>query len=199
MELGRGPLKGDHFAGYLEDDSDLEYSDCSGGSSEDEEKEDQSLEENGDDTNQLLLIPSRSKSHKESITEEDEFDQEMDKEADLLLANLLNQSKSHQNQSASSSHVRGLEEAPPITTEGVAEENKEKNKKVEYYDEIYFDSTSEDEAPVQGLEMKSKSKTKRKVRKLTNDELFYDPNLDDEDEKWVEKQRRTYRNGKTIY
>ena len=31
MELGRGPLKGDHFAGYLEDDSDLEYSDCSAG------------------------------------------------------------------------------------------------------------------------------------------------------------------------
>uniref|UniRef100_A0A1X7TFQ4 Uncharacterized protein n=1 Tax=Amphimedon queenslandica TaxID=400682 RepID=A0A1X7TFQ4_AMPQE len=44
--------------------------------------------------------------------------------------------------------------------------------------------------------MKSKLKTKRKVRKLTNDELFYDPNLDDEDEKWVEKQRRTYRNAK---
>ena len=97
-----------------------------------------------------MLIPSRSKSCKESVTEEDEFDQEMDKEADLLLAKLLNRSKSHQNQSPSLSHGRGLEEAPPITTGDVTERNKEKNKKVEYYDEIYFDSTSEDEAPVQG-------------------------------------------------
>ena len=29
MELGRDPLKSDHFAGYIVDDSDLEYSDCS--------------------------------------------------------------------------------------------------------------------------------------------------------------------------
>lgn len=28
---------------------------------------------------------------------------------------------------------------------------------------------------------------------LTNDELLYDPDMDDEDEKWVIKQRRDHR------
>lgn len=40
-----------------------------------------------------------------------------------------------------------------------------------------------------------KRASKRKVLKLTNDELFYDPNMDDEDEKWVERQRQAYHNG----
>lgn len=33
----------------------------------------------------------------------------------------------------------------------------------------------------------SKSKQRRKF--MTNDELFYDPEMDDKDEKWVNKQR----------
>lgn len=39
---------------------------------------------------------------------------------------------------------------------------------------------------------------KRKVskkQKLTNDDLFYDPNMDEEDEKWVDRQRMAYHNG----
>ena len=35
----------------------------------------------------------------------------------------------------------------------------------------------------------------RKFKKLSNDELFYDPNMDDEDEKWVRRQRMAYHNG----
>ena len=31
--------------------------------------------------------------------------------------------------------------------------------------------------------------------KLTDEELFYDPNMDAEDEKWVERQRQAYHNG----
>ena len=37
---------------------------------------------------------------------------------------------------------------------------------------------------------------KKKVRKLTNDELFYDPHMDEEDEKWVKRQRMAYHNGR---
>lgn len=36
------------------------------------------------------------------------------------------------------------------------------------------------------------SKGGKKIVKLTNDELFYDPKMDEEDEKWVERQRRNY-------
>ena len=82
----------------------------------------------------------------------------------------------------------------------------------EYYDEVYFDSSSNEEegegegegeggGVVRDEEVVSdgggrrKRRERRKIRKLTNDELFYDPNMDDEDEKWVARQRMAYHNG----
>jgi len=61
--------------------------------------------------------------------------------------------------------------------------------KNDLYAEDYFSSGSEDEHLVGG--QASKSKERRKL--LTNDELFYDPDLDDEDEQWVIKQRQDHR------
>ena len=80
--------------------------------------------------------------------------------------------------------------------------------KVEYYDEIYFDSSSDEEEEEEeggrgeGEGGRSEGgkrhrQERRKVRKLTNDELFYDPNMDDEDEKWVARQRMAYHNGES--
>ena len=57
------------------------------------------------------------------------------------------------------------------------------------YAEEYFSSGSDDEHQVGG--QASKSKERRKV--LTNDELLYDPDMDDEDEQWVIKQRQEHR------
>lgn len=76
----------------------------------------------------------------------------------------------------------------------------------QYYDEIYFDSSesSENEDDEERMESASARGSKaqgshgagkRKFKKLTNDELFYDPNMDDEDEKWVRRQRMAYHNG----
>jgi len=79
----------------------------------------------------------------------------------------------------------------------------------EYYDEVYFDSDDSSDGEVvsknRGVRLEadaesSKGETSRrrsgkKVRKLTNDELFYDPNMDEEDEKWVRRQRMSYHNG----
>ena len=56
------------------------------------------------------------------------------------------------------------------------------------YSEDYFSSGSEDEHLVGG--QRSKSKERRKM--LTNDDLLYDPDMDDEDEKWVIKQRQEH-------
>ena len=39
-------------------------------------------------------------------------------------------------------------------------------------------------------------KPSRRIKKLTNDELLYDPDMDDEDERWVQRQRMAYHNGK---
>jgi len=61
--------------------------------------------------------------------------------------------------------------------------------KNDVYAEEYFSSGSDDEHLVGG--QASKSKERRKV--LTNDELFYDPDMDDEDEQWVIKQRQDHR------
>ena len=57
------------------------------------------------------------------------------------------------------------------------------------YAEEYFSSGSDDEHQVGG--QASKSKERRKI--LTNDELLYDPDMDDEDERWVIKQRQEHR------
>ena len=57
------------------------------------------------------------------------------------------------------------------------------------YSEDYFSSGSDDEHFVGG--QASKCQERRKM--LSNDELLYDPDMDDEDEKWVVKQRLKHR------
>ncbi|XP_007882720.2 E2F-associated phosphoprotein [Callorhinchus milii] len=61
-----------------------------------------------------------------------------------------------------------------------------------YYDDIYFDSDSEDEDGQEGSGPASKKKCKKR-RVLTNDELLYDPEQDEKDQAWVDMQRRSYR------
>lgn len=84
------------------------------------------------------------------------------------------------------------------SVEGLAE-----GRSAEYYDDVYFSSSSsagedvvaatgEDESR-DGGRKKKKKKTKHRV--LTNDELFYDPDMDEDDQKWVNRQRMAYHNG----
>ena len=40
-----------------------------------------------------------------------------------------------------------------------------------------------------------KRTSREKVPKLSNDELFYDPDMDEDDERWVQRQRMAYHNG----
>ena len=66
----------------------------------------------------------------------------------------------------------------------------------EYYDDIYFDSSgSEDEGGgAEGIR-----KVGKKVRKMTDDELFYDPKMDEDDERWMKRQRMNYLNSKNVF
>ncbi|XP_075908046.1 E2F-associated phosphoprotein isoform X1 [Petromyzon marinus] len=68
----------------------------------------------------------------------------------------------------------------------------------EFYDDIYFETSSEEESTeVGGVSTRKKKKLKKRKeasrRVLTNDELMYDPGMDDADQEWVDKQRRRYR------
>ncbi|XP_051000301.1 LOW QUALITY PROTEIN: E2F-associated phosphoprotein [Acomys russatus] len=58
-----------------------------------------------------------------------------------------------------------------------------------YYDEVYFDSDSEDEDKAAQV---NKKKKKKQHRIPTNDELLYDPEKDNRDQAWVDAQRRGY-------
>lgn len=69
----------------------------------------------------------------------------------------------------------------------------------EAYDDMYFDTDEEDagaaadaapDAAPDGAAAAPKAKKKAARKKLSNDELFYDPAMDDEDAAWVARQRQ---------
>ncbi|KAG1108391.1 hypothetical protein G6F42_016006 [Rhizopus arrhizus] len=73
------------------------------------------------------------------------------------------------------------------------ESKTETNKKEELYDEVYFDSDQDsDQEEKIGLGLPGQSKKKQcigtKQKVISNDELLYDPDMDDKDEEWVAKQ-----------
>ncbi|XP_041354521.1 E2F-associated phosphoprotein-like isoform X1 [Gigantopelta aegis] len=53
----------------------------------------------------------------------------------------------------------------------------------QFYDSIYFDSDEEEESS------SGKTGSKRKHPVISNDDLLYDPNMDGDDQKWVDRQR----------
>lgn len=87
------------------------------------------------------------------------------------------------------------------SVEGMAEE-----RSAEYYDDVYFSSSSSlgEEGVVGAVgedgsrDGGKKKKKKTKHRVLTNDELFYDPDMDEDDQKWVNRQRMAYHNGEWL-
>ena len=64
------------------------------------------------------------------------------------------------------------------------------------YDEDYFSSGSEEDEDKVGGQA-SKSDDRRKM--LDDVELFYDPEMDDEDEQWVNRQRQKHRQKGTMW
>lgn len=81
--------------------------------------------------------------------------------------------------------------------------DKASQKKVEYYDDVYFTSSSSEDGDDEMVEdqesgprKKIPHEDRKKYRKLTNDELFYDPEMDEKDERWVRRQRMAYHNVK---
>ncbi|XP_015271884.1 PREDICTED: E2F-associated phosphoprotein [Gekko japonicus] len=106
---------------------------------------------------------------------EDEFQKEMEAELDCAMKNIEGKWKSQLTDVTSSAGQSGT-----VTTS-------------KYYDDIYFDSDSEDEDKVVSEETK-KTRRHKQRRIPTNDELLYDPEEDKRDQEWVDRQRRRYHN-----
>ncbi|CAB4413305.1 unnamed protein product [Rhizophagus irregularis] len=74
--------------------------------------------------------------------------------------------------------------------------NNDTDNEEEYYDKLYFDSDTTDEEESDVPEASSKKSKKllnqEQRKKLTNDELLYDPELDNQDELWMEKKLSRY-------
>ncbi|XP_029454798.1 E2F-associated phosphoprotein [Rhinatrema bivittatum] len=110
---------------------------------------------------------------------DDEFEKEMEAELTSTMKAMEGSWKSLEAGSSS-----GPEQA------GTAAHTQD-NCQEQYYDEIYFDSDSEDED--KEVAQGTKNKRKQKHRIPTNDELLYDPKEDERDQAWVDARRRGYR------
>lgn len=106
----------------------------------------------------------------------DDFEREMASELSMTMQQLT--AKLCQNSSAGA-------------TTSATKDASEGEEPEECYDEIYFDS---DDSESEELSHKPSGSTSRKGnrRVLSNDELFYDPKMDDRDQAWMDKQRRSY-------
>ncbi|XP_062431916.1 E2F-associated phosphoprotein [Rhea pennata] len=110
---------------------------------------------------------------------EDEFQKEMEAELTTTMRTMEGKWKSLEMDTSSSTGQPG-----PATTS-------------KYYDDIYFDSDSEDEDKTVTQDVRKKRKHQQR-RILSNDELLYDPEEDSRDQEWVDSQRRGYHNQRRV-
>ncbi|KAK2706029.1 hypothetical protein QYM36_016152 [Artemia franciscana] len=59
-----------------------------------------------------------------------------------------------------------------------------------FYSDLYYDTDSEEEMETGKPRVSKKYSDKRRV--LSNEELFYDPEIDEENQSWIDKKRRQY-------
>lgn len=123
---------------------------------------------------------------------EDDFAKEMDSELETVVQAVESAWASPDGENVSGetmwdglTHVTGQQ-----TSLGSGEEK--------FYDDVYFETSSEEEADdEEGTKPKKAKKSRAERRVLTNEELMYDPDMDDADQAWVDAQRHRYRGIKT--
>ncbi|XP_039597383.1 E2F-associated phosphoprotein isoform X1 [Polypterus senegalus] len=115
---------------------------------------------------------------------EDEFEKEMTAELDCTL-------KSLESSWACPVPVAGTSSSREQQVADGANGAQE-GKTTEYYEDIYFDSDSDEDGAASSSEKKKKDK-KLQRRIPTNDELFYDPDEDDQHQAWMDAQRQGYK------
>lgn len=147
-----------------------------------------------EDDEKFFTLPMSTKTRKkaciknqENDDDKDDFEREMASELSQTMRQLAtslrkNKSPDNTSEAAGSSQESKSENAEK---EPIDEASK-------FYDAVYFDSDDSEPEATETSKLSHKTKKKEKRRIMTNDELFYDPTLDDQDQEWVDKMRRSY-------
>nr|XP_045583329.1 uncharacterized protein LOC123746098 isoform X1 [Procambarus clarkii] len=145
-----------------------------------------------EDDEKFFIVPASTKIQKKVSNEDDndDFEREMASELSQTMKRLATSFSKNKPQT-STNETR--------SSQGSKLGDKEKELSEDasnFYDDVYFDSDDSDPevsfaaAETSNRAFKSKKKEKRRI--LTDDELFYDPTMDDKDQEWVDKMRRSY-------
>lgn len=102
---------------------------------------------------------------------EDEFEKEMNAELSKTV-HLLEQARGK--------NKHGAEKGTGTTTSSIG-----KSESATFYDDVYFDS--DDDENFEGGE---DARRQRHHERPSNEDLFYDPDMDDEDQRWVDRHRQ---------
>ncbi|XP_022110335.1 E2F-associated phosphoprotein-like [Acanthaster planci] len=171
---------------YIEEDSDQEIH---GRDSSDDELD---ILLHGTPQQKRRLTRSLSRGSLEMSSSEDEFEKEMERE----LAETMRQ---HEQQFASAAESamshRASGSGPADVQSSGQPANTESQIADEFYNDIYFDSDDETEEAAAANKANSSQRNKKtpgKHRVFTNDELLYDPEIDDRNQEWVDRQRSRY-------
>ncbi|XP_076100514.1 E2F-associated phosphoprotein-like [Mytilus galloprovincialis] len=103
---------------------------------------------------------------------EDDFEKEMNNELNKHIKGLVNE--------------RSSNVAETVQGSSKAQDQEKPTELQQFYDDIYYDS-EEEEMVLQGDE-----RVKRRQPVQSNDDLLYDPDLDEEDQRWVDAERQAY-------
>ncbi|CAL1528417.1 unnamed protein product [Lymnaea stagnalis] len=175
----------------FEDEGDESFSDEDGTSSEDEINiilhgtPEQKRKLQHFHKKQQQSRGNTSGKHESKSSSEDEFEREMNAELNKHVKMLED---SRGKQEIEDKDSLKISESFPALPSNIPVSNA--IPETEFYDEIYFDSESDEEDIT---ETKLSKKKKRAV--ISNDDLLYDPNMDDEDQKWVDRQRNHSQQG----
>ncbi|XP_064603549.1 E2F-associated phosphoprotein-like [Liolophura sinensis] len=155
------------------------YDDDSGSENADSSEDEIDILLQGTPERKLKLSRRRASSGEnrpnENTSSEDDFEKEMNKELDDQVAELEAQRKAQASSQSTSANMANKKQ------EG---DNSRGTENQANYDEVYFDSDEE--------EMVEGEKRRKKRPVLSNDELLYDPNMDDDDQRWMDNRRKQY-------
>ncbi|XP_045182669.2 E2F-associated phosphoprotein-like [Mercenaria mercenaria] len=149
-------------------DRDLDYLDL-------DDESDQEAVDSSDDEIDILLhgTPEQKRKmvrHSSSVTRDSSSEDDFEKEMNAELNGQVKEIERRRG-SVSEAGCSGTS-----TTEGTEPQR--------FHDDVYCDSDEED--------MVTQGDKKKQQKQLSNDDLLYDPNIDDDNEKWMENQRRSY-------
>lgn len=169
-----------------------DHDDCYFDSSDDEDIISSSKYISSDEDDEKFIATLKSTKNSKRVMnrddEKDDFEREMASELSLTMQHLV-ASFVKKKPESSNSEKRNSQEL----NDRIRDKKKDPEETSEFYDDIYFDSDESETEVAEDISNISRTRRKKEKRRiLSNDELFYDPTLDDQDQEWVDRKRRSY-------